>query len=86
MFIELELDIGPIVLNTNHIVAIYIGDPEEIKPPHYKYNYSQKLYISTLDGSKHSMTFESVDDDITTCFDYYNDIKKILEPVEIWQG
>ena len=84
MFIELELDEGPVMLNTNNIVKIYIGDPVRLIPPRKKYNYTQKIHILTIDGSIHSKTFESEDDDITNCFDFFGEINSVLEPVEIY--
>ena len=78
MFLELDLDEGPVILNANNIVKIYIGNVEILNPPRSKYNYSQRIYISTSDGSTHFKTFLSVDDDVTSLFDYFDYIKNIL--------
>ena len=83
MFIELQLDEGPVILNANNIVKIYIGEPVRLIPPRKKYNYTQKIYILTIDGSIHSKTFEGVDDDLTNCFDFFSELNSVLEPVEI---
>lgn len=85
MFIELQLDEGPVILNANNIVKICIGDPEKLNQPESKYNYIQKINILTIDGSTHSITFESIDDDVTSCFDFFNEIKDVLNPIEIYE-
>lgn len=85
MFIELELDEGPVVLNANNIVKIYIGDPVRLILPRKKYNYTQRIHILTIDGSIHSKTFENEDYDVVTdCSDFFGEINSVLEPVKIY--
>jgi hypothetical protein len=82
MFIELTMDNGSIVLNTNHIVSFHVD--EETSPSFAKEYTTTIVYIKTIDGVTHANTFfhlEEIENYAGADY-FYDKLKKMLNVVD----
>lgn len=78
MFIELNTEHGNTIINANHIIEIYMDDPE------YNNFVIDKINIKLTNGKVYTQVFKNKDENI--CFQqsmgFFDVLRKMLKPLK----
>lgn len=78
MFIEIDTEYGNTIINTNHIIEIYMDDPEYLNEL-----VVDKVNIKLINNKVYTRLFENEDENI--CFknsmEFFDILRKMLKPL-----